>query len=187
MSGVKYRQLDDYVYYGDKATNIKQFEWFNTFPFKSEKQFVYVLRTPLEETTLRNLLLDLFPKLFSCDIQLDYLVEPYVNVFIVTFTVHYENFWNGAVEKLFLFCMSYLNTMDFHIISSDQSMFVNFEDNFYMALQNKEHAIDPTRFFNSGMAKLFVSKEYSSPNVPLWGSVRNDLEAIRFRPCYGAH
>ncbi|KKK85906.1 hypothetical protein LCGC14_2768570, partial [marine sediment metagenome] len=156
MSEEGYYKLDDLVYYGDIRQNITAFEWFNTFPFGNKKQFLYVLRTPLTEENVRYLVMDIFPKIFS--INVEFLKAtilgdgPEIKTFLITFKLYYEDFWDDVVDKLFLYCMAFLNTMGFHVLSIHQPYFNSFEDNFMLAIKHGNYTISPEKFFNSSMA-----------------------------------
>ena len=142
MPAPEYYQLDDFVYYGDSLENIKQFEWFNTFPFRNKKQFVYILRTYLPEETIRYMLMDIFPKIFSLNVEvLGEVGDRNINIYLLTFTLHYDNFWDDVVDNLFLYCMAFLNTMDFHVLSGHQPYFNTFEDNFMLAIEHGNYTI----------------------------------------------
>lgn len=178
MSRVNFLELDDFVYYGDREENILQFEWFNRFPFNNKKQFCYILKTPIGENNIRDLLMNIFPKIFSIDVQTAGILDEFIKAYLITFTLHYDDFWDTIEDNLFLYCMSFLHTMDFHIISETQSHFSTFEDNLMLALENKNYKIVPEKFFDSKMARMFNSQR-DMHYIPLWGCVSNDINAIK--------
>ncbi len=182
MSEPGYYRLDDFVYYGDSLRNIKPFTWFNTFPFEDKKQFVYVLRSAITEENLRYMLMDIYPKIFSVNVEaVGVMDEQDIRPYIITFVLHYDNFWDDVVDKLFLYCMAFLNTMDFHVLSSRQPKFNSFEDNFMLALELGDYTIVPEQFFDSSMARLLVSiqKNSKSDFIPLLGSINTDIQGIK--------
>jgi hypothetical protein len=181
MSEPKYYKLDDFVYYGDSLKTIQGFEWFNTFPFQSKKQCCYILRSPLPENNLRDILMDIFPKIFSSNVEILGVIDEHTKVYLITFTLHYNNFWDNVVDKLFLYSMAFLNTMDFHMISEQQPYFSNFADNLMISIEQGNFKVIPEKFFDDSMGRLLVSIQRSNKNdyIPMWGCMNTDIEAIK--------
>ncbi len=184
MSEINYNNLDDFVYYGSTEKNIKQFDWFDSFPFTNKKQLCYILRTPVDEDIIRQFLMDVFPKIFSVNLQLVNESEdkPWrIYTYLITLILHYENFWDDVVDKLFLYSMSIINCMDFHTMVGGKMHFASLVDNLGVFLEAKA-VIIPEKFFNREMANFINSLKTLKDigKIPLWGSLSRDIEAINF-------
>ncbi len=179
MGSVIYGKLDDYVYYGDSEKTIQRFKWFNSYPFQNKKQFCYVLESPIPEQTFGVLLMDIFPKIY--DVKYELVNEDTINSYLITFTLHYDNFWDDVEERLFLYTMAFLKTMDFNIIKPDQHFFTSFADNFNVSIENRRYDINPDKFYDSGVANFLISlkKNRTIRYIPLWDCISGDIEAIK--------
>ncbi len=182
MPDTGYEQLDNFVYYGDSLETVQKFEWFDSFPFDNTKQFYFVLRSIMPERTLRKFLMELFPKIFSFDMFELGLIGESVMMYGLTFSVHYDDFWDDVSDKLFLYTMSILNTAGFELTTRESGGTSDFINNVMICFENEKVNIKPEKFFDSGIANLVLTVKSINKNhyIPLWGSIESDLNAIKF-------
>ncbi|MHA2031776.1 MAG: hypothetical protein ACW99Q_20550 [Candidatus Kariarchaeaceae archaeon] len=168
------------VLYGNTQTSIKNFDWYNTFPFKPLDNFYTIIYTPVQVGNVQVVLMDTFAKIF--DIDIDVLSEEFKPIYFygISCRLYSPNFWKDQEEKLFLYSMSIIHTFQDMNIQNFPESFLNV---MYNIAEGITEPLNPERFFHAGMAKFINSiykHDYRERGINYWDSFKFDLRAIKY-------